>query len=153
MGTTHFSAEVGDIETRWRELSADESAVAAVLLEDADLKLYVRRPQLPAAIASTDPAVHVDGRLAKIVLSDMVFRVLVNPDSFRNTTVGADGTVSAGYFGIEILRARVALASGDLDEIDRSLRDTGQALSVVRSRRTVNTDYGTGSSTGTLPTP
>lgn len=141
--SNHFGTTVSDIEARWRALSSDESDVALVLLGDADLKLFNARPMLPAAIASSDPALHIDGELAKIVCVDMVWRVLINPDSFRTTNVGADGTVGAGYFSSEVLRPRVAIAAGDLDEIDRSLRTTGQGFAFVASRRMRNVDYGT----------
>lgn len=154
MSTTHFAVEVSDIEARWRSLGDEESDVASVLLEDADLKLFTARPMLEDAVeAAVDAETYVDPRLAKICVVDMVWRVLINPDMFRTTSVGADGTVGAGYFSTEILRARVALAPGDLDEIDKALRDTGQGYSVVASRRMLNTDWGTSNTdTTTLPT-
>lgn len=155
MSTTYFGVDVSDIEDRWRALGAEETTVATVLLQDADTKLNNARPMLAAAVAAapTD-ATYVDPRLATMCVVDMVWRVLINPDMFRTTTVGADGAVGAGYFSTEILRARLALAPGDLDEIDRALRTTGQGYSVVASRRMRNVDYGTPStSTSTLPTP
>ena len=110
---------------------------------------------LSAAVAlDEDDDLYVDPRLAKMCIVDMVWRVLINPDMFRTTTVGADGAVGAGYFSTEILRARLALAAGDLDEIDRALRQTGQGYSVVASRRMLNVDYGRSTTdTSTLPTP
>lgn len=154
MGTTYFGVETADIEDRWRALGTEEAQVAAVLLQDADTKLNNARPMLSAAVAlpSTDPQ-YVDPRLATMVVVDMAWRVLSNPDMFRTTTVGADGAVGVGYFSTEILRARVALAAGDLDEIDRALRQTGQGYSVSMGRRMLNVDYGRQSTTPTLPTP
>jgi hypothetical protein len=150
----YFSATTLDIENRWRPLTTAEEDVAIVLLSDADLKLYHARPQLPAAIASTDPETHIDGQLAVIVLVDMVLRVLRNPDSFRTTNLGADGSVGVGYFSTEVLRPRVAIAPGDLDDIDRALRQTQQSMPIVASRYMQNVDYGKPESdTSTLPTP
>lgn len=151
----YFNATVLDIENRWRPLSDAETAIANVLLADADRILYNNRPQLVAAIAETDPAKHVDPELVPPVLADMVIRVLSNPDMYRTTNVGADGSVGVGYFSTEVLRPRVALAAGDLDEIDRALRRVNQAPSRLRSRQMVNTDYGTRNPAplNTLPTP
>lgn len=153
----YFNVTTLDIENRWRPLTDAEADVANVLLEDADRILYNNRPQLLTAINATDPDQQVDPGLVPPVLADMVIRVLGNPDSYRTTNVGADGSIGVGYFNpVEILRPRVALAPGDLDEIDRALRRVNQAQSVVKSRRMLNTDYGVRSllpSTNTLPTP
>jgi hypothetical protein len=140
---SYFNVAVSDIEARWRPLSDDESDVARILLSDADRILNNARPMLVGAIASTDPLLHIDGELAKIVLVDMVWRVLINPDSFRTTSVGADGSVGAGYFQpIEVLRPRIAFGPGDLDAIDRALRQTNQGFAIIQSRRMRNVDYG-----------
>jgi hypothetical protein len=142
--TQYFGVDVSDIEARWRPLSVDEAAVATVLLADADRNLFFARPKLLTAIglAPTDPA-YIDPELVKPAVVDQVWRVLINPDSFRTTNVGADGSVGAGYFSTEVLRPRVALAPGDLDTIDGALRETGQALPGIVSRRMRNADYGT----------
>jgi len=155
MSTTYFGVDVSDIEDRWRALGVEEAAVAAILLQDADTKLNNARPMLSAAIAlpSTDPK-YVDPRLPTMTVVDMVWRVLINPDMFRTTSVGADGAVGAGYFSSEILRARLALAAGDLDEIDRALRRSGQGYSVSMGRRMLNVDYGKRTTNpSTLPLP
>lgn len=152
----NFNVTTLDIESRWRPLTDAEADVATVLLEDADRILNNHRPQLLAATLSTDPDTQVDPLLVPPVLVDMVVRVLGNPDSYRTTNVGADGSIGVGYFNpIEILRPRVSLAPGDLDEIDRALRRVNAAQSVVRSRRMLNTDYGVRSllPLNTLPTP
>ena len=141
MATVYFGVNVSDIEARWRDLDAEETQIAAVLLADADLKLHVRRPALQAAIASTDPAVHVDARLATVVVVDMVLRVMQNPDLYKSTTVSADGSAAVSYFGLEVLRPRVSVAPGDLDEIDRAMNSDGGVYKPVRSRITVNADY------------
>lgn len=155
MATQYFNVDVSDIEARWRPLSPEESSVAAVLLGDADRNLFFARPVLASAVAldMLDP-LYIDPELAKVVVVDQVWRVLINPDSFRTTNVGADGTIGAGYFSTEVLRPRVALAAGDLDTIDRALRSTAQGTPSVTSRRMLNVDYGVPTtSLTTLPTP
>lgn len=155
MPTQYFNVDVSDIEARWRPLSSEEAAVAAVLLGDADRNLFFARPALTSAIA-LDPldVKYIDPELCKVVVVDQVWRVLINPDSFRTTNVGADGTIGAGYFSTEVLRPRVALAPGDLDTIDRALRTTGQGNSFAVSRRMRNVDYGTDTvNMNALPTP
>lgn len=145
----YFNVSTLDLEARWRPLSDAESDIGTILLSDADVKVNNARPQLVAAIASADPLFHIDEQLVVIVVCDMVLRVMMNPDSFRTTTIGADGSIGVGYFGTEVLRPRIAIAPGDLDEIDRALRATNQASAVVRSRVMRNVDYGV----PTLPLP
>jgi hypothetical protein len=153
--TQYFHVAVSDIETRWRPLSAEETTVATVLLADADRNLFFARPTLATAIAlDTDDPKYIDPETAKVPVVDQVWRVLINPDSFRTTNVGADGSIGAGYFSTEVLRPRVALAPGDLDTIDRALRVTKQGNSPVVSRRMRNVDYGIPSvDMNALPTP
>lgn len=155
MGTQYFGVEVSDIEDRWRDLSPEEETIATVLLADADRNLFFARQALLTAIAldPSDPQ-YIDPELVKVPVVDQVWRVLINPDSFRTTNVGADGSIGAGYFSTEVLRPRVALAPGDLDTIDRALRTTDQGFSRVVSRRMRHVDYGTSTvDMNALPTP
>lgn len=137
MASTVFGAVPQDIVDRWRPLSSAETALAVVLLEDADLKLDVRRPSLAADIA----AGVVDGRLAVMVLVDAVLRVMTNPSSYKSSSIGGDGSVSASYFGTEVLRPRVVISAEDLMEIDRATETTPTGYRPVRSRVLVNGDY------------
>lgn len=155
MTTQYFGVDVADIEARWRPLSPEETTVATVLLADADRNLFFARPNLLTAIGlpSSDPG-YIEPELVVPAVVDQVWRVLINPDSFRTTNVGADGSIGAGYFSTEILRPRVALAPGDLDTIDRALRSTNQGPAHVVSRRMRHVDYGVSTSDPTaLPLP
>lgn len=133
-----YNVSTADIEARWRPLTPAEDDVASVLLIDATSKLDLARPTLAAAVASTTPATHVDERLVIIVLCDMVIRVISNPDLNRSINIGADGAIGISY-GIEIYRARVGLAPGDLDSIDLALRAIGALPSAFVGRRLVST--------------
>lgn len=137
MASTTFGALPADIAARWHPLSADETSISVVLLEDADLKLVTKRPNLPALIASGA----VDGRLAVMVLADAVIRVLTNPDAYKSTSVGGDGSVSASYFGMEVLRPRINISDADLHEIDAASSSDPGGYSPVRSRLLSNGDY------------
>jgi hypothetical protein len=138
MASTVFGAVPADIVARWRPLNADETAIATVLLEDADLKLAIKRPNLKAQIT----AGVVDGRLAVMVLADVCIRVLANPDAYKSTSVGGDGSVSASYFGTEVLRPRISISDADLHEIDAASSSDPTGYSPVRSRVTISGDYG-----------
>lgn len=150
-----YNVGTADIEARWRPLSNAEADIATILLADATVRLNTARPSLAAAVASVDPLIHVDEQLVVICLCDMVIRVLANPDSFKATGIGADGSVTVTYVAIETLRPRIALAPGDLDNIDARLRVTGQGLAFFQSRVMRNVDYGvpTAPNLNILPTP
>lgn len=148
-----YNVSTLDIENRWRPLSDAEADVAAVLLVDAEAKLNLARPTLAAAVASSNPETHVDERLVVIVLCDMVIRVISNPDLNRSLNIGADGAIGISY-GIEIYRARLNLAPGDLTFIDKALRNAGALTSAFVGRKLNSTmNYRSSSSpTSTLPT-
>jgi hypothetical protein len=150
-----YNVTTADIEARWRPLTDAEDAVAVVLLEDAARKLDLARPTLAAAVASTDPTKHVDERLVTMLLCDMVIRVISNPDLNRNINIGADGSIGITY-ALEIFRARIGFAPGDLDAIDQALRSVGAMPAAFVGRRLVSTmNYraSTAPTTTTLPTP
>lgn len=93
-------ATVPDVEFRWRPLSADESAVAATLLDDAWSILQVRLPTLAARLAA-DP-IEVDDNLVRMTLANMVIRVLRNVDgktqeSIEDYSYSINQSVAAGY--------------------------------------------------------
>lgn len=149
-----YNVSTADIEDRWRPLTSAEDDVATILLVDAEYKLNLARPTLAAAVASTDPAVHVDERVVVMVLVDMVIRVISNPDLNRNINIGADGSIGITY-ALEIFRSRLGLAPGDLDAIDRALRAVGAMPALFVGRRLVSTmNYraSTAPVTNTLPT-
>lgn len=79
-----YAVTTADIEDRWRPLTDEESAVAAVLLTDAGVLLDAQFPALAAAVtANTVPAA-----LVTQVIVGMVKRVLTNPDALRSLSVG-----------------------------------------------------------------
>lgn len=75
-------AEVTDLEARWRPLTADESVRAAVLLEDAAVRL-------DAACPPSDPPTAQELAARKIVSCEMVKRSMA-----AGTGAGAVGVTS-----------------------------------------------------------
>lgn len=61
-------ADVTDLEERWRELSEDEQARAAVLLDDASAML--------ASMATVDDSDQQQASIRRIVCCNMVIRVM-----------------------------------------------------------------------------
>jgi hypothetical protein len=115
-----YSVTTADIEDRWRPLTTEEDAVAAVLLADATVKLDTARPTLAAAVAAST----VDERLVIILLCDMVIRVVSNPDLNRTINIGADGAIGITY-ALEVYRSRLGFAPGDLDQLDKAMSEAG----------------------------
>lgn len=66
-------ADVSDIESRWRDLSADEESRAAVLLDDASAML--------AAVVTVDENNDEQAELLKIVCCNMVIRAMSATES------------------------------------------------------------------------
>lgn len=92
-------AYVGDVEATWRQLSAEETGVAAVLLERVSALIR-------ASVTDVDTRIAADPDLALIargVAVDAVLRVLRNPDgkiqeaiddySYRRADPVADGAL------------------------------------------------------------
>lgn len=129
-----YNVSTVDIEDRWRPLSDEESSVADVLLADATLKLDTARPTLAAAVAATT----VPERLVIILLCDMVIRVISNPDVFRTTNIGADGSIGVTY-ALEFFRSRIGFAPGDLDAIDAAMSEAGVLPAKFTSRAVSST--------------
>ncbi len=101
-----------DIADRWRPLSADETAVATVLLDDASRKMRLASPGLDTRIAaSADLAAE-----ATYVAASMVKRVLQNPEGYREVSIDdyrrvRDAVLSAGLLYVDDDEI-AALASG-----------------------------------------
>lgn len=87
-------ADIGQLESRWRPLSDDESARAEVLLADASAMIRREAPGLDDQIAAGD----VDSLVPEMVACAMVRRAMsVQPDGdgIQSTTVSS-GTLSRG---------------------------------------------------------
>lgn len=74
-----------DIESRWRPLSNEEEIVASTLLDDAWRLLNRSLPDL-ASRMDANPST-VDTGDVKMVLANMVIRVLRNPDGYRQESI------------------------------------------------------------------
>lgn len=77
-------AEVSDLEARWRPLSTEERARAAVLLEDASSMLRVELPEIDARLDAVPPT--LDAGIPRMIVCKMVQRAMQS---------GGDGAVSA----------------------------------------------------------
>lgn len=129
-----FTVTTADVAARWRVLSTEESAVAGVLLGDLKNDLELRRPVLLPLLddlASGDAAAQARGlmlqRTITAVLANAVKRALRNPDTLRNTTIGADGAIGVGYENSwEALAATgAALTRQDMADIDKATQAVG----------------------------
>lgn len=78
-------AQTGDIEARWRPLTSAETIVADALLADAWLLLKKADATIETRL-DADP-VTLDSGLVKIVLVEMVKRVLRNPDGITQESI------------------------------------------------------------------
>lgn len=76
---------VGDIEARFRPLTAAEQIVAQSLLDDAWAILMARDATIDTRLSAT-PAT-LDAALVRAVESAMVLRVLRNPDGKRQESI------------------------------------------------------------------
>lgn len=86
-----------DLEARWRTFTAEESGVAAALLDDAWAILLAR----DATIDTRLTAGTLDAALVRAVVSAMVLRVMRNPDGKRQESIDdyswtRDEALSAG---------------------------------------------------------
>lgn len=112
-----YPVTAADIVARWRPLDASETAVATVLLVDAEVMLDRKRPGLAAAVALLPgTAGHVPVRLVVAVLADMVQRVLRNPDVQSSLQLGADGSISQSFPAatVNVARPRLEVSEYDL---------------------------------------
>ncbi len=129
-----FTVTTSDVESRWRALSADESAVAAVLLDDLKNDLELRRPALLPLLddlSGGDAAAQAKAaalqRTITAVLANATKTALRNPDTLRSTTIGADGSIGVGYDNSTeaLANTRAALSRTDLADIDKATQAVG----------------------------
>lgn len=74
---------VGDVESRWRPLSIEESAVADTRIADAWNLLVLELPGLDANLTAGT----VLASTVKMVVADMVIRHLKNPDGWLREAI------------------------------------------------------------------
>lgn len=78
-------ATVADVEARLgRDLDASESQIVTVRLNDVELLIKSRLPNLDELIADDE----LDVDLVKMIEADVVLRLIKNPDGFRSETDG-----------------------------------------------------------------
>lgn len=94
-----FDVSTADIESRWRDLSDDESTIAVTRLADAERKLRAVRPGLFAFYTALPSGDGKDDLLEAIreAVAEAVIRVLKNPDLVSQQNIGADGSIGIGF--------------------------------------------------------
>lgn len=111
-------ADVDDLEARWRQLTPEEAARAAVLLEDASVILRAEVPGLDERIVDgiIDPAIPLQ------IVAGMVKRAMQGPDGMEGVR---SYNTQAGPFGEGVTFAN---PSGVLyiDRHDRQLLGFGR---------------------------
>jgi hypothetical protein len=134
-----------DVAARWRALDDDETAVAAVLIDDLCSDLDLLRPSLAATYAdATDPELTVLRKTIVRTIAEATKRALRNPDTLSSTNLSADGGIAVGYDNrIEDLKSTGAfLTNDDLGMIDRAVAAvTGDVYSSVNSVQLVANPY------------
>ena len=127
-----YGVTTADIVNRWRALDTDgvpsEETIAATLLDDAIVKIDLKRPMLADAVTNGD----VPARLVAMTAAEIVIRVLANPDLNSQQQVGADGSVGVGFHKRDF-RPRVVVTDEDLGDIDEALEEAGLIEGRVRS--------------------
>jgi hypothetical protein len=93
--------DVSDLALRWRPLTADESVVAAALIDDAFEMLIARVPGLESRLTSGDLR---PGLVVKVV-TEMVKPVMMNPEgmleeSIDNWSGRRDSAMSTGQMQV-----------------------------------------------------
>lgn len=115
-------ADVSDLESRWRPLSAQETTNATAFLADAWALLLGRRPSLEADM--TAGTVSMDN-VTRVVCA-MVLRVMKNPNGFASEAIDDwSGTRNA------------LIASGELTVTPAELADVTPGRKTSRSVRLV----------------
>jgi hypothetical protein len=132
-----YPVTYADVEARWRPLEIDERAVATVLIGDLCSELDLKRPSLAGIYDdAVDPELTTLREAIVRTIAYAVKRAMRNPDTLRNTNIGADGAIGVGYDNdFEALAATSAsLTKSDLASIDRAVAAaTGVPYSAVRS--------------------
>lgn len=132
-----YNVLTSDIEARWRPLSAAESEVAEVLIQDASLLLDTLRPNLAAAVV----AGLVPEQLVVHAIVEAIQRVLRNPDLLRAQNITDGGGVGITYgLGEDTNHSlpRLRFSIEDLVALDRSLAAAGGLSRVVSRRLTIS---------------
>lgn len=119
----------GDIEARWRPLTAEEAVVAQTLIDDVEAWARIVAPRLDARIEA-DVSGHFARNVTRI-LAGAVIRVLKNPQAFRTEQDGSysytlDRAVSSGELALTGAALRGLVARSVASSI--SLRDPALGL-------------------------
>lgn len=129
-----FTVTTADVAARWRVLSIEENAVAGVLLDDLKNDLTLRRPALLPLLdnlsggdAAAQTKASMLQRTITAVLANAIKRALRNPDTLRNTTIGADGAIGVGYENSwdALAATGAALTRQDMADIDKATQAVG----------------------------
>lgn len=97
------SVAKADIEQVWRPLNTEETSLVPGLSNKAWRRVLAHFPDMDSSITFTSPATAplVSPDLVKDVMTDMIVRVLKNPDSVRSDaiddhTTTLDAAISSG---------------------------------------------------------
>ena len=126
-----YGVTVTDVESRWRDLSSEERAVAQVLIEDLESDLDLHRPLLSDKISAlyalgdeeSSKMASALERTIRRVIAGAIKRTLRNVEAYRFTNLTADGGIHVGFDnsteGLTNTEAR--LAPGDFADIDSAV--------------------------------
>lgn len=125
-----FDVSTADIESRWRDLSDDESTIALTRLADAERKLRAARPGLLLFFDGLADGLAKDDLLEAVreACAEAVIRVLKNPDLVSQQNIGADGSIGIGFD--TRTTGGVFISDADLAAIDAAV---GAAAGTVRA--------------------
>lgn len=154
-----FAVSIADIESRWRDLSSDDSDIATVRLADAERKVRLERPGLLTfynALVADVPPITVKADLLATVreaCANAVIRYLRNPDVTLRQDINSDGSIGIGYDTRS--DGGIYISAADLADIDAAVgAASGVTREKVRSQRLVTTyPYRTTGDVTILPTP
>lgn len=117
-------AQVADVESRWRPLTADETPVATTLLDDASAYLRVKVPTVDADIT----AATLDATLVAGVVARMVIRIMRNPTGAIAKTRSVDDFSESETYDREAVKAEMWVPDTDLALLVPS--ETGGAFTI-----------------------
>jgi hypothetical protein len=125
-------AEASDVAARFRPLTTEEALIVPVLLEDASNLLRATIEDLDDEIADGD----IDAELVKMIVCNMVIRVLKNP------TGATQGSQTAGPFTISTSYDEATRNMYPLDWELQLLGEGGGAFDHYPYFDTTNTVFG-----------